>query len=215
MVIISEQIKAVLFDMDGVLIDARDWHFHALNEALAPFGYEISREDHNNRFNGLSTNAKLAILTNENAFPRSLHEGVNQIKQDRTLRLAGQFCFPRVDHLILMSRLKKKGYSIGVVTNSIKSTATTMLGMAQLLPLIDVLVTNQDVQNQKPHPEPYLLACKSLGVDPSEALVLEDGEYGLQAASDAGCNILRVDSPNDVNMENLLKYLPNLVGENL
>jgi HAD superfamily hydrolase (TIGR01509 family) len=209
----SEHIKAVLFDMDGVLIDARDWHFHALNEALAPFGYFISKEDHDFRFNGLSTSAKLAILTEEFGFPRSLHDGVSQIKQDRTLRLAGQYCFPRVDHLILMSRLKKRGFAIGVVTNSIKSTATSMLGMAQLLPLIDVLITNQDVRNQKPHPEPYVLACESLRVKPSAVLVIEDGDYGFQSATEAGCNVLRVNSPSDVSIENLLQYLPNLVGE--
>ena len=57
--------KAVLFDMDGVLIDARDWHFDALNDALRPFDYQISLTDHQERFNGLSTRVKLEILSEE------------------------------------------------------------------------------------------------------------------------------------------------------
>ena len=76
----NRTIKAVLFDMDGVLIDARDWHYHALNEALHPFGFEISYEDHLSRFNGLSTGAKLNILTAEYGFPLSLHTLVNEVR---------------------------------------------------------------------------------------------------------------------------------------
>lgn len=208
-------LKAVLFDMDGVLIDARDWHFHALNDALKPFGYSISKEDHENRFNGLSTNSKLNILSEEFGFPRALHDGVNQIKQDRTLRLAGQYCYPRVDHLILLSWLKSKGYATGVVTNSIKNTAQIMLGLAQLTPLIDILITNQDVSNQKPNAEPYILACKKLGVEPFEVLVIEDGDYGIRSATSAGCHVLKVESPEEVNLENLLRYLPNLMSESI
>jgi beta-phosphoglucomutase-like phosphatase (HAD superfamily) len=59
-------IKAITFDMDGVLIDAREWHYEALNVSLSIFGIEISREDHEKKFNGLSTMKKLSMLTEEN-----------------------------------------------------------------------------------------------------------------------------------------------------
>jgi len=208
---IGTDIKAVLFDMDGVLIDARDWHFLALNEALTPFGYQISYEDHSARFNGLSTNSKLKILSDELGFPISLHDVVNNIKQDRTLRMAGQLCFPNVKHQILLSRLRQKGISIGVVTNSIRKSAEALLNYAQLIDFLDVLVTNQDVNRQKPDPECYSLACKKLGIEPNQAVVIEDGEYGARAAKDAGCNVIRVLGPDKVSLELLTEYLPGLM----
>ena len=197
--------------MDGVLIDARDWHFEALNEALKPFGFQISQQDHIDRFNGLSTNSKLKILSNEYGFPFSLHDAVNKIKQDRTIRIAGNLCFPIVQHQILLSRLRQKKILVGVVTNSIRSSAEVLLGHAQLLRFLDTLVTNQDVEKQKPDPECYLLACKNLGIEPWQALVIEDGDYGAQAAKDAGCKVIRVDSPSDVSLNLLLADIPELL----
>ena len=207
----TTKVQAVLFDMDGVLIDARDWHFEALNEALKPFGFQISQQDHIDRFNGLSTNSKLKILSNEYGFPFSLHDAVNKIKQDRTIRIAGNLCFPIVQHQILLSRLRQKKILVGVVTNSIRSSAEVLLGHAQLLRFLDTLVTNQDVEKQKPDPECYLLACKNLGIEPWQALVIEDGEYGAQAAKDAGCKVIRVDSPSDVSLNLLLADIPELL----
>jgi beta-phosphoglucomutase len=80
-------IKGVLFDMDGVLIDATDWHYDALNEALQIFGFEINRNDHLATFNGMTTKMKLNLLTKDRGLPRELHDVVSDIKQDRTLRI--------------------------------------------------------------------------------------------------------------------------------
>ena len=94
---------AVIFDMDGVLIDATNWHYEALNEALHPFGYSISMELHLERFNGLSTKKKLQILSTEYGLPLELHGLISEIKQDRTQRIAYQKCFPDPTHLILLN----------------------------------------------------------------------------------------------------------------
>jgi HAD superfamily hydrolase (TIGR01509 family) len=209
---LKSQFKAILFDMDGVLVDAREWHFQALNEALIPFGYAITEADHLNRFNGLSTRSKLRILTEEFDFPVSLHNVVEVVKQERTLRIASQLCFPNVQHQILLSRLTQKKIPLGVVTNSIKKSAVSLLSYAQLLDFLDVLITNQDVEKQKPDPECYILACKKLNVNPHETIVIEDGEYGLRAAKAAGCHVIQVDSPNDVSLELIWDYFPNLMS---
>ena len=66
-------IKAVIFDMDGVLIDAREWHYEALNRALRLFGMEISRTDHLTTFDGLPTRRKLEMLSSTNGLPVELH----------------------------------------------------------------------------------------------------------------------------------------------
>ncbi|WP_371364212.1 hypothetical protein SRRS_50250 [Sporomusa rhizae] len=80
-------IKAVLFDMDGVLIDAREWHYIALNRALQLFGFEINRYDHLVTFDGLPTKKKLEMLSIERKLPRKLHSFINLIKQQYTMEL--------------------------------------------------------------------------------------------------------------------------------
>ena len=197
--------KAVVFDMDGVLIDATEWHFLALNEALSYFGIPISVEDHINEFNGLSTATKLKMLSVRTGLPEQLHGVINRVKQDRTLRYAAQNCYPSPQHQILLSRLKSKGMKIGICTNSIRKTSEFMLDLAKVSSYVDFLITNEDVNFPKPNPEGYLKICSSLNLLPSEVIVVEDGEYGIEAASKAGCRVLSVSNPGELNIELFLE----------
>ena len=194
-------IDTVLFDMDGVLIDATEWHYDALNEALEIFGFEIGREEHLARFNGMTTRKKLEILSLEQGLPRELHEIISEVKQDRTLRIAARKCFPTAAHLILLSTLKNQGMKVGVVTNSIRMTTEFMLQYSGVAKFLDVLVTNEDVENPKPAPDGYLLAMKKLGSNPANTVVVEDGMHGIQAAKAAGARVVEVRDPGDVSLE--------------
>lgn len=206
----TSRIKAVLFDMDGVLIDARDWHFDALNEALGLFGVEISRNDHLSRFNGLSTRKKLEMLTADGAIPQELHRVIEAVKQDRTLRIAAQKCFPVVSHQVLITRLKALGIKVGLVTNSIRKSSEFMLEYAGLLKFMDIVITNEDVHEGKPNPAGYLLAMQKLEVLPDETIVVEDGEYGIMAAKAAGAIVVKVNEPFEVSLELLLPFIKEL-----
>ena len=203
--------RAVVFDMDGVLVDARDWHYEALNQALEVFGLGIPYEVHLSEYNGLSTRQKLAKLTESHSLPIELHSVISRTKQNRTLRIAAQKCFPITQHLILLELLKAKGFKVAVYTNSVRETAEAMLNYAGLLEKIDVLLTNQDVTNPKPDPEGYLLACQRLNVYPSETFVIEDGEFGILAAELAGCRVIRVNQPSDVSISRLAEFLPEIL----
>ena len=194
-------IDTVLFDMDGVLIDATEWHYDALNEALEIFGFEIGREEHLARFNGMTTRKKLEILSLEKGLPRELHEIISEVKQDRTLRIAARKCFPTAAHLILLSTLKNKGMKVGVVTNSIRMTTEFMLQYSGVAKFLDVLITNEDVENPKPAPDGYLLAMKKLRSNPDKTVVVEDGMHGIQAAKAAGTRVVEVRDPGDVSLE--------------
>jgi HAD superfamily hydrolase (TIGR01509 family) len=203
-------VKAVLFDMDGVLIDAQEWHYEALNEVLRIFGYEITREMHENRYDGLSTSKKLQMLTSELGLPENIHGMINRVKQDRTLRIAAQNCFPNVSHQVLISKLKKNGIKVGVVTNSIRQTTEFMLTYAGLFDLLDVVVTNQDVTEPKPSPDCYLLAMNKLGVLPSETLIVEDSPYGIAAGIASGARVVEVKSVHDVNLDLMQDLVPEI-----
>ncbi len=102
-------IKAVIFDMDGVLIDAKDWHYEALNRALRLFGMEISRSDHLTTFDGLPTRRKLEMLTVTENLPEGLHRFLNDLKQVYTLELVSSRCRPTFAHEFALARLKARG----------------------------------------------------------------------------------------------------------
>jgi beta-phosphoglucomutase-like phosphatase (HAD superfamily) len=199
--------KAVIFDMDGTLIDAQDWHYLAFNEALEIFGLSIPPDEHQAKFDGLPTRVKLQMLTDEGRLPKHLHSVVSEVKQERTLRYVSSRAFPRVEQLLMMSWLKKNDLKIAVATNSIKSSAQTMLASVGILPFLDVLVSNEDVSRAKPDPEMYELTANLLGLDPSECLVIEDHELGVQAGVAAGCNVHKVNSVEELDqslMQNLV-----------
>lgn len=192
-------IKAVVFDMDGVLIDAREWHYEALNLALKNFGFLISREAHLKEFDGLPTYKKLEMLSKNQGFPRQLHGLVNRLKQEYTVDEIMLNCRPTFNHEYALSRLKREGFKIAVASNSIASTIRLMMERAHLIQYLDFYLSNQDVSNAKPDPEIYLLACAKLDLNPAEVLVVEDNENGIKAALKAGVNVLEVASPQEVN----------------
>lgn len=201
-----KQLRAVIFDMDGVLIDAREWHYDALNDALSMFGFTISRDEHLGIFDGLPTRDKLELLSESKGLPRSIHGLINAVKQERTLRIAAEKCYPQAHHLILLAALKRNGLKLGLATNSIRATTEAMLSAAGLIDFFDVIVTNQDVINAKPHPEIYLTAMDKLQVSPEQTLVVEDNPHGVAAATASGATVCKVEDPNEVHVENLSKY---------
>lgn len=127
-------IKAVIFDMDGVLIEAKEWHYEALNRALQLFGYEkINRVDHLTTYDGLPTKRKLEMLSLQTDLPQTLHSFVNEMKQQYTTEIVHALCKPRFVHEFALSKLKAQGYKLAVASNSIRHTVELMMDKADWL----------------------------------------------------------------------------------
>ena len=107
--------KAIFFDMDGVLVDARDLHYEALNAALAPFGLPISRDAHLTTFDGLSTRQKLVILSETLGLPTGLHDLIHELKQQHTYAKISLHCRPVFRHRYMLSRLRQRGVPAGAL----------------------------------------------------------------------------------------------------
>jgi beta-phosphoglucomutase len=197
------KIKAVLFDMDGVLIDAKDWHYEALNKALGLFGLEISRYDHLVTFDGLPTRDKLNMISSESNFPKGLHQFVNEIKQQYTMEVIHTACKPKFYHRYALSRLKSEGYHLAVCSNSVRNSIEVMMEKAALKEYLSFIISNEDVIHGKPNPEMYTKAINTLGLSPRECLIIEDNENGLKAAYASGAHVLKVDKIQDVNYFNI------------
>jgi HAD superfamily hydrolase (TIGR01509 family) len=200
-------IEAVVFDMDGVLIDARDWHYEALNEALGLFGYTISRTEHLKLFDGLPTAKKLRILSDASGLPRSLHSFINELKQSYTMRMIYERCQPMFAHEYALANLNSAGYRLAVASNSVRATVETMMDRSRLRRYLDVLLSNEDVENAKPDPEIYVLAMQQLKSTPETTLIVEDNEHGIQAARASGAHVLEVRDPSEVTLENLRRAI--------
>jgi beta-phosphoglucomutase len=206
-------IKAVVFDMDGVLIEAKDWHYEALNKALRLFGFEISRYDHLTTYDGLPTRRKLEMLSVERGLPPELHEFINEMKQIYTMEILHTQCKPRFVHEYALSKLKSKGYKLGLASNSIRSTIDVMMEKARLDGYLDVMLSNEDVSRAKPDPEIYTKAIQQLGITPTECLIVEDNENGIKAAIASGAHVLVVREVEDVNISNILNRIRQAEGE--
>lgn len=204
------KIKAVLFDMDGVLIDAKDWHYEALNKALGLFGLSISRFDHLHTFDGLPTRVKLKLLSEQNYLPKNLHSFINKVKQSYTQQLIATRCKPTYCHEYALSHLRADGYKIAVCSNSIRKTIEAMMEKAALMKYLDLIVSNEDVKNAKPDPEIYINAIRAFGLKPQECLVLEDNPNGVQAGVASGAYVLKVASVYDVNYTNIKKKISRI-----
>jgi HAD superfamily hydrolase (TIGR01509 family) len=200
-------IKAVLFDMDGVLIDAKDWHYEALNEALGLFGLEISRYDHLHTFDGLPTKVKLKMLAEQYYLPEQLHSFINQVKQQHTIMKVNERCHPMFEHEYALSRLHSEGYKIAVCSNSIRNTIESMMDKSALTQYLDLIVSNEDVKKAKPDPEMYTTAINKFGLKPDECLVVEDNINGVEAGLASGAFVLKVETVHDVNYSNISKKI--------
>src|SRR3984957_6694716 len=205
-------IKAVIFDLDGVLIDARDWHYQALNRALGLFGLEIPRDDHIVSYDGLPTKKKLEMLSVERGLPAPLHGFINRMKQIYTMELIYAHCRPVFYHQYALSRLKRDGVRMAVCSNSIRETMDLMIQRADLAQYFEFTLSNQDVKSPKPDPEIYLKAIQRLGLKPEECLIVEDNPNGIRAAQASGAHPLRVQSVNDVNEATLLARMQIVKG---
>jgi beta-phosphoglucomutase len=203
----NEPIKAIIFDMDGVLIDAKEWHYEALNRALGLFGMEISKYDHLVTYDGLPTRKKLEMLSRERALPGALHSFINDMKQDYTMELIYAKCKPMFHHHYALSHLKEQGYRLALCSNSIRNTIEAMLNKADLMRYLEFYLSNQDVTKSKPDPEIYTKAIARFGLQPAECLIVEDNPNGITAAQDAGANVLVVNATTDVNYANIMNRI--------
>ena len=194
--------KLYIFDLDGVLVDACEWHRVALNEALQEVcNYEISLEDHYKTFNGIPTRVKLRRLSEMGKIPASSHDSVYMAKQLTTIEIIKRNAFFRPEKVEMIKRLKSRGDLVACYTNSIRETAELMLEKTGILELFDFVLTNQDVENPKPDPEGYVFLMDHFGFSEEDTFIIEDSPKGLAAARSSGANIIQVENPDQVNID--------------
>jgi HAD superfamily hydrolase (TIGR01509 family) len=205
-------IKLIIFDLDGVLVEAKNIHYDALNDALGK-EYSISWNEHLSTYDGLKTNQKLNMLSEKKGLPTELHKDIWNHKQKLTLQKLKQL-EPSGVLIELMDSLVERGYKIAVCSNSIRKTVLTVLSKLEIMEFMDYIVSNEDVENSKPHPEMYWNAISKMKCLPEETLIVEDSPYGLLAAARSKSHILRVKNTEQTNLKNINNKLKQIeMGE--
>ncbi|MBT4207540.1 HAD-IA family hydrolase [Candidatus Woesearchaeota archaeon] len=201
-------IKLIIFDLDGVLVDARELHYNALNKALESIGkkYIIEREEHLSTYDGLSTTKKLNLLSENKKLPKELHDSVWRVKQEKTRQIIDGFSIDSRIQGILRS-LKTEGYMIACATNSIRETAKLQLIRKGFFEYIDFMYSNQDVKNPKPNSEIYMRCMIQAGVNPNETLIVEDSHIGRKGAIASGGILCGVKNTTEVTYDKIKKYI--------
>lgn len=201
-------VKLIIFDLDGVLVDIKNIHFEALNLALGE-KYKISYQEHLSLYDGLKTKQKLQILSEKKALPINQHVQIWNKKQEYTLNLLNTINLDK-NLINVIENLKKDGFKLAVCSNSIRQTIFTVLSKLGVIKYFDLVLSNEDVQNSKPHPEIYWKAISTLSFLPEETLIIEDSPHGLLAASRSNSHVMRVKSSKDITYNNIMQLINNM-----
>ena len=201
-------IKLILFDLDGVIADTKEIHYKTLNNAIAEISseYVITEHEHVTKYDGLKTLTKLIMLTNDKGLPQELHKQIYDKKQKLTLEEFAHI-IPDESILSIFKKLKDDGYLLGCCTNCIRRTALVALAKTGVIEYLDVIVTNDDVKNPKPHPEVYWKAMSMMSCLPEETLIIEDSPQGLLSAHRSKAKVLRVKNSKDLEYSKIFSIL--------
>ena len=200
--------KLIIFDLDGVLVEAKQIHYDTLNQALKEIDekYIITEAEHLSIYDGLKTTQKLELLTKNKGLHPEFYDSIWYRKQHLTIEAISQLQ-PDLEKIELFKELRDKGYKLAVASNSIRRSVLVMLAKIGIIEFMDLIISNEDVKNSKPHPEMYWKAMSMMGCLPEETLIVEDSPHGLLAASRSRANVLRVDNPKDLVISKIIRKL--------
>jgi HAD superfamily hydrolase (TIGR01509 family) len=187
------QFEAIVFDMDGVLIDSEPLHFEALNLVLGSAGQALSRTEYE-QFIGTTTEAMWLTLIARWGLVRAMADFIAHY-DELLLRTLAQPHDPAPGILALIARGRDLGLRLGVASSSRRLWIDATLRSLGLADAFDAIVSGDDVERGKPDPHIYLLAAQQLGVAPDRCLAIEDSPNGVQSALAAGMTVLGVRTP--------------------
>ena len=201
--------EAIFFDMDGVTIDSEPQWQRSETQLMARFGYKWSDEDQAHCVGGPLTRVGeyMSVLSGSNLDGLWFMNELIRIQMEAMT--AGVPLLPGVEGLIDDAR--SMDIPVGLVSASPRSIIDAVLvGLPENL--FDFTISSDDVENTKPHPDPYLKASQLASVDISRALVIEDSKTGIASARSSGAFVLAVPHYFTMQEEERLRVLPNLEG---
>ena len=193
-------MKAVIFDMDGVIIDSEPIHFEVDMQTMREFGVNISK-DELNKYVGTTNEYMLNDLINKYKIQKSIKE-ILEYKMELTIRRIKETKINAISGIPeLLISLKHNNIKTAIGSSSPKELIITVIEKFQLGKYFDCIVSGDEVKEGKPKPYIYLEVSKRIGVNPEECIVIEDSRNGVLAAKNAGMKCFGFRNVNSGNQD--------------
>lgn len=185
-------VRAIIFDMDGVITDTMSYHMRAWREVLLRYGLDVMKNEIYKREGQKGINSLEEIfydhkkpfdLTNGKKILLEKEELFKKIVKKRFISGSRPF----------LRELKRRGFKLALVTGTARHEVLKTLPQ-EIYRIFDVVVCGCDVQNGKPHPEPYLTALKKLKLRSAQAIVIENAPFGIRSSKAAGIRCLGLET---------------------
>ncbi len=184
--------QAVIFDMDGVIVDSMPYHFLAWYEALRPFGVRVGCFEVYAQEGERWEKTLRGLLKRGHIRPtRRILNKIFSLRQRIFRRNFKRYIFHGAEQLL--ERLRSQGMLLGLVTGSPMAEVQKILP-ARIKKVFNVVIAGNQVKKGKPHPEPYLKAAEALKLSPAECLVIENAPFGITSAKKAGMPCIAVST---------------------
>jgi len=199
-------IKAIIFDLDGVLADTEQMHIDAFNEAARRILPVHLHELVDNIFHdGRTTKQKLECLSSVGNIDAKTIQEIDSLKQSLVISKLENIK-PDADKIFLLWELSKQ-YKLALASNSRKQNVDAVLSSMKIDKFFDVILTSEFISSPKPDPEIFIECMKMLGVTPEETLIFEDSPAGLCAAIASSARTVRVYDSKEVYLERILNEI--------
>lgn len=201
-------MKAVIFDMDGVVSDTQGFQSEAESKLLEKFGIHISPDEITAKYAGVSDREWLKLMFDQAGQTVDIDKIVKE-KREMVFEIATGHIQPIEGSQTLLNMLKEKGFPLAIASASAKPFINLVIKELGLENVFEVLVSADETAKGKPAPDIFLLAAEKLGVRPQDCVVIEDGIKGMEAAKNAGMKCLGLvkdkngDYPADILVNSL------------
>ncbi|MCX7771590.1 MAG: HAD family phosphatase [Clostridia bacterium] len=193
-------IKAVVFDMDGVIIDSEPIHIEIDVQVMRDLGKEPAPSEIY-EFIGVRNEEMWATLIERHSIPETVEQLLARQKVYKQKRYFDEPLEPIPGIPELVRSIKESGLKIALATSSPKYFAEHVLKSVGIYSYFDALMTGDDISKSKPDPEIYIKAAKALDVEPGECVAIEDACLGIKSAKGAGLNCIAFQNPNSGNQD--------------
>lgn len=192
-------IKAVIYDVDGTMVNSEPLHLAAWDEALHRFAHKLT--DLSQEFQATMTGKKPIAIAEGMVDELHIAAGAHELLEVKT-KLFLQAAQTRLEGMpgVVEStrRLADEGYELAIGTSLDRDYVNLVLDRLGIPDAFKVIVTSDEIKNGKPHPETYLTVIQRLGMQPDECVVLEDAKSGIQSARAAGAYCIAIENPDAV-----------------
>lgn len=212
MEITDSMIKAVLFDLDGVLVSTDEYHYYSWKKLSEEEGFGFFDHEFNHKFRGVARMECIEIITKASGkhyTPEQkleLADRKNRYFVESLSTVTTEVLLPGA--LSTLKELRKRGIKVAVASNS--RNAKTIIDQSQIKELLDTIVDGFDITNSKPDPEVFLLAANNVDIPPAQCLVVEDAVAGIESARRAGMKALGIGTKE--RLPNADIVIPNLAA---